>query len=360
MSSGPGHADALRECREILEQNSKTFALASRFLAPDVRDRAAAVYAYCRRVDDAIDGASVADQPEALAQLTRELELVYRTTAPLDHPALRAFRVVALQAGLPVRYPRELILGMGMDVQGARYETLHDLLLYCHRVAGVVGLMMCHVFGITRDEALVPAAHLGMAMQLTNICRDVQEDWRLGRLYLPRQLLLSHGARDLPEVPCGPLPSDGRTLAAIAGTTRELLHEADRYYASAQRGIRFLPFTAGLAVRAAGRFYQAIGGRISARAHDPRCGRAVVPSGQKWGLALEAAGGQLADLPGVVRERWLYGKYPRPPGMELSFPEDVLPPAQTATSGERELRVRPRPARTRQIERDRRGNGTRA
>ncbi|MFT3928307.1 MAG: phytoene/squalene synthase family protein [Myxococcales bacterium] len=333
--NSPSHALALRECREILEQNSKSFALAARFLAPDARDRAAAVYAYCRRVDDAIDDAPAAEQPAALERLKRELEECYAEpdmATALGDPALRAFRAVALNSGLPIRYPRELIDGMGMDVLGARYETLDDLLLYCHRVAGVVGLMMCHVFGITRDDALLPAAHLGIAMQLTNICRDVQEDWGLGRLYLPRRLLLAAGATQLPRDIRGPFPSDPALLSAMQEVMRTLLREADRYYTSAERGISALPFTAGLAVRAASRLYHAIGLLVAARDYDPRCGRAVVPTPRKLALALSATRDHAREFPRFLDERLVQGQRARPPARQLDFPEDVLPAATEGPS----------------------------
>lgn len=328
------HAQALRECREILERNSKSFALAARFLSPAARDRAAAVYAYCRRVDDAIDDAPPEAQPQALLVLKEELELCYGDAPLGNDPALRAFRAVALHSGLPRRYPSELIDGMAMDVRDAQYETLEDLLLYCHRVAGVVGLMMCHVFGITRDEALLPAAHLGIAMQLTNICRDVHEDWGLGRLYLPRQRLLAAGASALPRAIAGPFPSDPKLIAAMRHVIMELLREADRYYASAERGIVALPFNAGLAVRAASRLYHAIGQQIAARDFDPTRGRAVVPKAQKLALALRATVDHGRALGDFARERWLAGKHARSPSMELDFPQDVLPPDPTTSSEE--------------------------
>ena len=323
--SASSHKQALKECREILERNSRSFALAARFLSPTTRDRAAAVYAYCRRVDDAIDEAPAEEQPRALLALQDELDRCY-SNAPLgDDPALRAFRAVALESGLPKRYPSELIDGMGMDVLNTQYESLEDLLLYCHRVAGVVGLMMCHVFGITRDDALLPAAHLGIAMQLTNICRDVQEDWGLGRLYLPRQRLLAAGSGTLPKRIQGPFPTDPQVLAAMAHVMMDLLQEADRYYASAERGIVALPFSAGLAVRAASRLYHAIGLRVAAQDFDPRQGRAVVPGFQKLALALRATLDHGRGLGNFARERLLEGKRARPPKQQLDFPQDVLP-----------------------------------
>lgn len=317
-------ARVLRECREILEHNSKSFALAARLLPARERDRAAALYAFCRRVDDAIDDAPPAGQEPALRALYDELERVYASER-LEAPALRAFQALVSQCGLPHEYPAELIEGMAMDVRQTRYENLDQLLLYCHRVAGVVGLMMCHVFGITRDEALLNAAHLGIAMQLTNICRDVEEDWRLGRLYLPRALLREAGAGSIGE-PDGqaPFPSDEATLEAIRATTRRLLAEADRYYRSADRGMRALPFRAGLAVRAARYLYHAIGIVVAAHGYDPRSGRAVVPTARKLALLGRAIARHMAALPSFTTERVGMGRRPRPPARRLAYPEDVL------------------------------------
>jgi phytoene synthase len=319
------HRDTLRRCREILEQNSRSFALAARLLAPDARDRAAAVYAYCRHVDDAIDGAPPHAQAAALEALQRELDAIYGD-AQLEPPALRAFQAVARLTGLPRRYPSELLEGMAMDVRGTRYDSLEQLLLYCHRVAGVVGLMMCHVFGITRDRALVHAAHLGMAMQLTNICRDVREDWSLGRLYLPRQLLTTAGAAPLPETIAGELPRDAATRRAMQRVIRQLLAEADRYYHSADRGIVALPLLAGLAVRAARTLYRAIGARIAAQEFDPWRGRAVVPGLHKLWLLGEALTRHILSLGAFSHERlWLKRRVGAPRAL-LAFPADVLPP----------------------------------
>lgn len=314
------HAAVLRECREVLEANSKSFALAARLLPADVRDQAAAVYAFCRRVDDAIDDApSRTKQESALAQLHRELDQVYAGAA-LGAPALRGFQAVVQQCALPRRYPAELIEGMAMDVRQTEYETLEQLLLYCHRVAGVVGLMMCHVFGLRDDRALRNAAHLGIAMQLTNICRDVLEDWQLGRVYLPRQLLAEAGAPTLPKPSESPFPSDARSIDAMREVTRALLAEADRYYASADQGIPALPFRAGLAVRAARTLYHAIGLVVAAQDHDPRRGRAVVPTGRKLALVGRAVVDHATRLPHPLRA----ATPARPPSRELSFPEDVL------------------------------------
>lgn len=305
-----------------MEHNSKSFALAARLLPPASRDQAAAVYAFCRRVDDAIDGAPREAQASALQTLYDELDGVYRGE-PQHEPALRAFQAVVESTGMPRRYPAELIEGMAMDVRDTHYETLDELLLYCHRVAGVVGLMMCHVFGITRDDALHNAAHLGIAMQLTNICRDVREDWSLGRVYLPVAMLTAAGAPTLAPG-AGPFPDDATTIAAIQQVTSALLREADRYYASADRGVPALPFRAGLAVRAARRLYHAIGTVVAAQNFDPRRDRAVVSKPKKLRLVSQALSAHLLALPRTTLVRVAKREDVRTPRRELSFPEDVL------------------------------------
>src|SRR5690606_7354832 len=145
---GVSAVDPRRVCREVLASNSRSFDLASRLLPADCRDDAAAVYAWCRRVDDAIDLVPASEQPSALERMRQELDAVY-AHAPQTDPVLQAFQQVVQARSIPQQYPSELLLGMEMDVRGQRYETLDDLLCYCYRVAGVVGLMMSHVMGVT-------------------------------------------------------------------------------------------------------------------------------------------------------------------------------------------------------------------
>ena len=175
--------------RSTIAQHSKSFALASRLLDRRTRDQTAIVYTFCRRADDAIDLSS--EPAIELGRLRGELDAIY-AGRPGDE-VLRAFAEISRERAIPRCYPDELLAGMAMDVAGTHYATVDDLHRYAYRVAGVVGLMMCHVFGVRDDAALVPAARLGVAMQLTNICRDVAEDWARGRCYLPDELLASHG-----------------------------------------------------------------------------------------------------------------------------------------------------------------------
>ena len=278
--------------RATIRHHSKSFALASRLLPARERDQTAVVYTWCRRADDAVDAADARATDDTLARLARELDDAYAGTA--RDPILAAFGDVARARSIPQRYPAELLAGMAMDVRGSRYCTIDDTLLYAWRVAGVVGLMMAHVFGVSDDAALVPAAHLGIAMQLTNICRDVAEDWDRRRLYLPDDLLARHGASGLAADLGRPLPSSAR--APLAGALAELLGIADHYYRSGDRGIRALPWRAAIAVRAARRIYAAIGARLARTGHDVFAGRAVVPTARKLAhvVAALAAGATTA------------------------------------------------------------------
>jgi phytoene synthase len=257
--------------RDVLAQHSKSFALATRLLPERARDDAAVLYAWCRRVDDAIDTASA--DGKVLEQLSRDVDAAYE--ARTDDVLLAAFGDVARARAIPRTYPAALLAGMAMDLERTRYVSVDDLIAYAWRVAGVVGLMMTHVLGIDDEEALVPAAHLGIAMQLTNVCRDVAEDWRLDRLYIPDDVLARHGAGGLMQDLGHPLPTTA--VAPLRSAVRELLSLADRYYRSADRGLVALPFRAALGIRAARDIYAAIGGQIARNDHDVTAPRAFVP-----------------------------------------------------------------------------------
>ena len=285
--------------RAEIERGSKSFAMASKLLDTRTRDHTAVVYAFCRRADDAVDEIAPVHQPAAIVRLQGELSAIYR--GDIEDPVLAAFNHVAGERSIPRHYPAELLAGMAMDVDGTRYLDFRQLHHYCFRVASVVGLMMCHVFGIRDDEALVPAARLGIAMQLTNICRDVAEDWTRGRLYLPDDLLAQHGAGGLVGELGRPLPQSAHR--PLAGAIQELLALADVHYLASKRGIPALPWRAALAVRAASRIYRAIGDRIRAQHHDVLAGRAVVPRNTKLVHVAHASLATLLAAPGRALAR---------------------------------------------------------
>ena len=311
----PVAAAVAAECRRRIAAGSRSFALAAGLLPRRSRPAALVVYAWCRRADDAIDRAPPAARPRALAGLHDELEHIARGTATGD-PVIDAFGTVASATGMPWHYPREMLAGMRMDLEQAAYDDLGELLHYCYRVAGTVGLMMTHVLTLRDDTALQAAAQLGVAMQITNICRDVLEDWQLGRLYLPRTWLQRSGLGGLPGQLGGPLPRAAREpLRAVVG---EMLALAGRCYAGAEAGFIALPWRAAVSIRAARAIYAAIGGRIASTGCDVTAGRAVVPLTGKLTAVLAAAGAAGAELPARLRGA---GAAFRPPARVFEFAE---------------------------------------
>jgi phytoene synthase len=290
---------ARRAARGALAAGSKSFALAGKMLPRRCRDDAAVLYAWCRACDDAIDLAPEDTRRQALRRMRVELDEIYAGRTPAD-PAMAAFAEVVRRWNIPRQYPAGLLDGFEMDVEGVRYRTVGELLGYAYRVAGTVGVMMAHLMGATDAQALRRAAHLGMAMQLTNICRDVDEDWRNGRLYLPADLL-------------GPFPGDGLDPAAASTAVAGLLAEGDRFYASGDLGLAALGFRCAAAIRAARLIYADIGRVIAGRSHDVRRGRAVVSRGRKLWLLARAFLTEAA-----VRARGVFGP-------ALAAPADPLP-----------------------------------
>ena len=269
--------------RAVLARQSKSFALASLLLPRRCRGDVAVLYAYCRRADDAVDEAPVGERRERVAALFRELGSVY-AGAPQTDSLLAEFQRVVRKHGIPETYPRALLEGMRSDLGPVRVADEVELVLYAHRVAGVVGLMLCHVFTLSDRRALVNADHLGIAMQLTNVCRDVLEDFRRDRVYLPATLLRTCGVRTL-DPPDGDLAS---VRAELAVAVRSLLLLSERYYTSGDAGLSALPFRVALAVRSARLIYAAIGAELARRGHDALAGRAVVPLWRKLALVAQA------------------------------------------------------------------------
>jgi phytoene synthase len=292
-----------RLCNELMRGGSRSFHLASRVLPRRVRAPATALYAFCRVADDAID--SGADPHGALRGLERRLDAVY-AGAPEDHLADRALASVVHSIGLPRALLDALLEGFAWDAEGRRYETLAELHDYGARVAGTVGAMMALVMEAADARSLARAAELGVAMQLTNIARDVGEDARRGRIYLPRSWLREAGIE--PEAWLAAPRFDGRLAAVVA----RLLEEAERLYARAECGVGGLPRDCRPAIHSARLIYAEIGGAVAAAGFDSIARRAVVPTSRKLALMLRglsawwvapghpiAAGAASAPLPAV-------------------------------------------------------------
>lgn len=256
----------VRVSRAVLARHSRSFSWASVFLPEDRRDDAAVVYALCRLIDDAADEAEDAEQArEQLEQIRGELG--GRREA---RPLVAQFLDVAARRRMDIRYAMELIEGVESDLGQVVFEDDRELLRYCYRVAGTVGLMMCAVLDVREREALPHAIDLGVGMQLTNICRDVREDAARGRVYLPAKRLEERGQSS--EALMNAMASRG----AVAGVVEDLLDLADAYYRSADDGMRYIPTRSRLAIVVASRVYRAIGVRLRSQGSDALAGRTVV------------------------------------------------------------------------------------
>lgn len=197
---------AYAAARAICRHHARSFYFASHFLPAPKRDHAYAVYAFCRLLDDATDEAASAESVDRFVAVLDEVYRGTRATLVMEHErgahatskagALEAFAHTVRECEIPKQYFLDLAEGCRMDFTITRYATWADLEQYCYRVAGVVGLIMCHVFDLRHEAAQAQAIAMGNAMQLTNILRDVREDLDRGRIYLPREDLVRFGVTD--------------------------------------------------------------------------------------------------------------------------------------------------------------------
>ena len=259
-------------CRALLKGGSRTFHAASKVLPRKVAEPAIALYAFCRLADDAVDLGS--DRKAAVARLQDRLDRAYRGQ-PMNLAADRAFADVVESFNIPRELPEALLQGLAWDAEVRRYETWQDLCAYAARVAGSVGAMMTLVMGQRSPEIVARACDLGVAMQLTNIARDVGEDARAGRLYLPLQWL-----RDAGIDPDSWLASPAFT-PEIAAIVQRLLDTADALYDRATLGIAHLPLRSRPGIYAARALYAEIGRELERSGLDSISRRSVVSTKRK-------------------------------------------------------------------------------
>jgi 15-cis-phytoene synthase len=278
----------LAQCRQMIRDGSKTFYTASLLLPQRVCDASRALYGFCRVADDLVDRSD--DSRAAVDTLLGRLDRIYRGT-PDNEPADRAFADVALRFAIPREIPEALIEGFAWDAAGRRYHTLDDLHAYAIRVAGTVGAMMSLVMQVRDPAAIARACDLGTAMQLTNIARDVGEDARNARIYLPLDWLKQEGldAEAFLAAPHASVPLS-RVLA-------RLLAEADRLYSRSLSGIAMLPAACRPSIHAARLLYAEIGRAVENNGHDSVTRRAVVPTPRKLALLVRALASSLQSAP---------------------------------------------------------------
>lgn len=265
----------LAACEALMRGGSKSFFAASGLLPQRVRIPAIALYAFCRMADDAIDEGT--DDAQALPKLQQRLADIY-AGEPGPQIEDRAMAMVVHRYQIPRALPDALLEGFAWDAAGRGYDTLAQLHDYCARVAGSVGAMMAMVMGVRNPAALARACELGNAMQLTNIARDIGEDARRGRIYLPLEWLQDEGID-----PQAWLQAPVYT-PALARVTGRLLLEADRLYRLGASGVAELPRDCRGAILAAATIYAEIGSVIADRAMDSVNQRAVVGSARKLTL----------------------------------------------------------------------------
>lgn len=239
-------AQTNQSSKQVLARHGKSFYWASLFLGHKLADRAARLYEFCRFVDDIADG-DLPHRQETLADISANL----KNNDSLAGPEVKAFLELASEVNISMNAATELLDGMLLDQQPTAVKDQAELLRYCHAVAGTVGLMMCRILDCKHPRADQFAIDLGVAMQLTNIARDVLEDAKMGRRYLPEQWVNFTAA----ELATGDLKYQQPTSAAI----EKLLHLADKYYKSALLGIQLLPFRSRFSITVALRVYRQIG-----------------------------------------------------------------------------------------------------
>ena len=299
------YIDDMADCREILRTGSHSFYAASHLLPRDVREPACALYAFCREADDAID---LADRPDdAVADLNDRLDRIY-AGRPRPRPADRGMTIVVESYDIPKAVPAALLEGFVWDTAGRRYANQSELYDYAARVAGTVGVMMALVMEVRAPDALARACDLGVAMQLTNIARDVGEDAANGRVYLPLDDLAAAGV-DVDEWLAKPA-----FTPAIGHVVKALLDRAEALYARAHPGIAQLPLRCRPGIFAARRIYAEIGRVIAANGFDSVNQRAYVPQSTKRKLLARS-------VLSAVRPR---GRDRSPPLAETGFLVDAV------------------------------------
>jgi 15-cis-phytoene synthase len=267
---------------QALTNKGRSFHWARRLLGPTHATRSTRLYGFCRRIDDLVDECPSAEAADAALTALSQALVTGRSDDPLVADAIALLNECRVDRAIPL----ELIAGVRSDLALVRIADESELLRYCYRVAGTVGLMMSAMLDVENESALPHAIDLGIAMQLTNICRDVRADALMNRQYLPMTLI---GALT-PEQLAQPNPQEQSTARAAV---EYLLDLAEHYYASGERGLAYLPPGARRGILVAARVYRAIGTQLRARNFDYWSNRAVVSTPQKLVITMGALSGAL-------------------------------------------------------------------
>ncbi len=241
--------------QELFERKSRSFSLAARLFTKEMREAIARLYSFCRYVDDLAD-ATEHGQPELLAEITEGLRA---GTPQTGNPELKDFLELSKANGLPLQAAAELTEALRADCGACALQSKEELIRFAYGVAGTVGLLMRPLLGAKDVRAVPFAIDLGIALQLTNVARDISEDAARDRFYLPAEWVAPGTLREALDV--GTAGTEG-AVRKVDAAVQSLLGLASDYYESARRGFWFIPPRNRLAVFFAAEFYQAIGNKM--------------------------------------------------------------------------------------------------
>jgi phytoene synthase len=283
---------ASRYCRKLTEKSKSNFYYAFLFLPPDKRAALEAVYAYCRLVDDVVDEeAPVETKLAGIAKWRKELDAVYNG-AETKHPVVLKLREAVSRFPIRREDMEAVIDGCAMDITQSRYQTWDELRTYCYRVASAVGLMCIEIFGYCTPKAREYAVDLGIALQLTNILRDVAEDARRGRVYLPAEDLRSFGVTEEELLSGRPGPGFARMMQFEGQRARS-------HYLRARAAIGRAERRQLVVAEIMGDIYYALLEQLERTGFDVWSGRAQVARGKKMAIAIgKFASAKLGALAG--------------------------------------------------------------
>ena len=276
---------AYRECQRITRQEAKNFYYAFVMLPPERRRAIYVAYAFCRYCDDAVDSEnSKEDKLLQLSDLRGRLDRCYQGQA--DEPVFVGLAAVARQYEIPQEYFGEVLSGMEADLVKTRYQDFSELRQYCYQVASAVGLICIHIFGFKDARARTHAIDLGLAMQLTNISRDVKEDLDFGRIYLPQDELARFGYSEEDLL-------SGRVNDAFKSLMHFQTERARTYF---QSGFQLLPYLtprSRACTAVLGRIYSRLLDRIEAANYDVLTHRVSLSTAEKLGVMAQSWAGSM-------------------------------------------------------------------
>lgn len=267
--------------KSVIDYYAKSFSFAVKLLPEEKKWATYAVYAFCRYTDNIIDNPRQRSEFEIsteISSLENELKLAQKYNES-EHPAISAFAISAKEFNIPYKYAFELIEGVKMDTYKTKYETFDELYVFAYRVASVVGLMMSYILGFKNEETLKYAEKLGVAMQLTNILRDIKEDKTRGRIYIPLEDIERFG------VSIQDFMSE-RFTDRFKDLMKFQVDRTLEFYKDSEKGIPMLNKDSRFTIYAASKIYGQILDKLQKLDYNPFLGRVYVPKYQKLSALL--------------------------------------------------------------------------